>query len=62
MQYFLLPALITICLAMIAAALLTARRSLHSARVGIALLVLLLSHGLVGLAVFAYKELDDNSY
>ena len=30
--------------------------------IGIALLVLLLSHGLVGLTVFAYKELDDNSY
>lgn len=62
MQYFLLPALITIVLAVIAAALLAARSSLRSARVFFAFLALLISHGVVGLTVFIYKDLDDNSY
>ncbi len=62
MRYFLIPAVIVVCLAVVAIALLAVRRSLRSARVALALLALLLSHGLVGLAVFAFKDLDDNSY
>lgn len=62
MRYFLIPAVIVVCLAVVAIVLLAVRRSLRSARVALALLALLLSHGLVGLAVFAFKDLDDNSY
>lgn len=62
MQFFLIPVVIVVCLAIVAVVLLAVRRSLYSARVGLALLALLLSHGLVGVAVFVFKELDDNSY
>lgn len=62
MKYFLLPAFIAIVAAAIAFALLAVRRSLLSARVFFALVALLVSHGIVGLAVFIYKDLDDNSY
>ncbi|MCX6855085.1 MAG: hypothetical protein NTV80_09285 [Verrucomicrobia bacterium] len=62
MQYLLLPAIITVIAAVIAVSLLAVRRSLLSARVFSAVLALLISHGVVGLAVFIYKDLDDNSY
>ena len=62
MQYFLLPALITIIAAVVAAALLAVRSSLRSARVFFAFIALLVSHGVVALAMFIYKDIDDNSY
>ena len=62
MQYLIVPILIVSIASIAVLVLIAQNKPLRSTRLGFALLLLLVSHSVVGLAVWIGKSFDDNSY